>query len=91
MQTRANNIFIKQAFSAVPNFFGILAIDFDDYQFGSIILEYNNTPNLNERVYYGPVDIDRIQLRILDENGKQLDLNGAEWSITFMIEHLYQY
>jgi hypothetical protein len=91
LQTRANNVFIKQEFSAVPNFFGIFAIDFDDYQFGSMILEYNDTPDLNERVYYGPVDIDRIQLRILDENGKQLDLNGAEWSITFMIEHLYQY
>lgn len=91
LQTRANNILIKQEFSAVPNFFGIFAVDFNDYQFGSMILEYNNSPNLNERVYYGPVDIDRIQLRILDESGKQLDLNGAEWSITFMVEHLYQY
>ncbi len=91
LQTRANNIFIKQEFSAVPNFFGIFAIDFDDYQFGSMILAYNDSPDLNERVYYGPVDIDRIQVRILDETGRQLDLNGAEWSMTVMVEHLYQY
>ena len=91
LQTRANNVFIKQEFSAVPNFFGIFAIDFSDYQFGNIILGYNETPDLNERVYYGPVDIDRIQVRILDETGRQLDLNGAEWSMTVMVEHLYQY
>lgn len=91
LQTRANNVFIKQEFSAVPNFFGIFAIDFSDYQFGSIILAYNDSPDLNERVYYGPVDIDRIQVRILDETGRQLDLNGAEWSMTVMVEHLYQY
>jgi len=91
LQTRTNNVFIKQEFSAVPNFFGIFAIDFSDYQFGNIIISYNDSPDLNERVYYGPVDIDRIQVRILDETGRQLDLNGAEWSMTVMVEHLYQY
>tara|TARA_B100000508_G_scaffold110279_1_gene88471 strand:+ start:398 stop:1783 length:1386 start_codon:yes stop_codon:yes gene_type:complete len=44
----------------------------------------------NKRVYLGPVDVDRLRLRLTDDKGNLLDLNGLDWSISLMTEHLYE-
>jgi hypothetical protein len=45
----------------------------------------------NKRVYFGPVNIDRMKIQLLDDKGNILNLNGADWSITLISENLYQY
>jgi hypothetical protein len=58
--------------------------------FGDLFVYTNDSDYLNERVYFGPVDIERISVRLLDDSGNQVDLNGAEWSLTILVEHQYQ-
>lgn len=41
------------------------------------------------REYFGPVDIQRLHIRILDEYGQILDLNHMDWSMTLVFEKLY--
>ena len=42
------------------------------------------------RKYFGPVDIDKLQFSLLDDCGRQVNLNDADWSITLVFTCLYQ-
>lgn len=44
-----------------------------------------------KREYHGPVDIEKLQIRIYDDKGILLNLNGGEWHMTLMTENLYKY
>jgi len=43
------------------------------------------------RVYFGPVSIDRIRVRLQDDQGNQVDMNNRDWSFTLQVTSLYQY
>ena len=45
----------------------------------------------NERAYFGPVDIERMRVKLIDDKGNRVNLNGLEWSFTLQVEELYQY
>lgn len=49
--------------------------------------------NLNdaERVYFGPVDLERFRVRLVDDQGYTVNLNGNNWSFTMSATSLYQY
>lgn len=59
--------------------------------FGSLITETGSTLQLNQRVYFGPVNLDRLRVRILDDKGNLMDFNGVDWNIVIIAECLYQY
>ena len=42
------------------------------------------------RKYFGPVDIDKLELSLVDDCGRQVNLNDADWSITLIFTCLYQ-
>ena len=44
-----------------------------------------------ERTYFGPVNIDRIRVRLLDDKSNLVNLNDVDWSFSLLIEQLYQY
>lgn len=46
---------------------------------------------LNERRYYGPVDISKMRVRLVDDKGNTVNLNGADWCMSLIINELYQY
>jgi hypothetical protein len=41
------------------------------------------------RKYFGPVDITRLKIKILDDRGRILDLNGADYSFCLSFKVLY--
>lgn len=41
------------------------------------------------REYFGPVNIDRLHISLLDEFGRELELNSMDWSMTLVFESLY--
>ena len=58
---------------------------------GELYSEFGGALQENKRIYFGPVDIDRIHLKLLDDKGFIVDLHGAEWCLTLISENLYQY
>lgn len=58
---------------------------------GDIITEFTTSIQRNERNYFGPVDIGRLSMKILDDKGNTLNLNGMDWSFILMVQQLYQY
>jgi hypothetical protein len=59
--------------------------------FGSLYVDFGGSLQSFKRNYFGPVNIDRLQVRLLDDHGNVLNLNGADWSVTLIAEILYQY
>ena len=44
---------------------------------------------INKRVYLGPINIDKLKIVLTDDIGNIVDLNGLDWSFSFIAEHLY--
>ena len=55
------------------------------------IVRYGTDLAINKRVYFGPVDIEKIHVKLLDDKGNPINLNGVDWSFSFNVEYLYQY
>ena len=55
------------------------------------LTEVNTAIRSARREYFGPVNLSRLRLRLLDDRGNLVDLHGAEWSILLTANQLYQY
>ena len=58
---------------------------------GDTYVEFGGSLQDNKRTYFGPVNIERLRVKLLDDKGNILNLNGCDWSITLISENLYQY
>jgi hypothetical protein len=58
---------------------------------GSLLVEFGSSLQTNIRTYFGPVNIERMSVRLLDDKGNLLDLNGGDWCFTLICECLYKY
>jgi hypothetical protein len=57
---------------------------------GSVYVEFGGTLQQQERVYFGPVNIRRISVKLVNDKGDVVDLNGGNWSFQLVCEQLYQ-
>ena len=71
--------------------FAIIPIKYGSMQTGQLYTELSGQFQDNKRIYFGPVDIDRLRIRLLDDKGNTLDLHGADWCVTLISDNLYQY
>jgi hypothetical protein len=56
----------------------------------SIILENNyNNCNDKKRKYYGPVNIDKLEIKLYDDVGRIVDIHNADFSFTLQLEIMY--
>jgi hypothetical protein len=58
---------------------------------GSLLVEFSGSLQDNVRTYFGPVNIERMAIKLLDDKGNILNLNGNDWCVTLVCECLYQY
>jgi len=57
---------------------------------GRILIDNFNLDDA-ERLYFGPVDLERMRVRLVDDQGYTVNLNGNNWSFTMTVTSLYQY
>lgn len=57
---------------------------------GSIYVEFGGTLQQQERTYFGPINLRRISVKLVNDKGDVVDLNGANWSFQLVCELLYQ-
>jgi hypothetical protein len=58
---------------------------------GSLLVDFSGSLQDSSRVYFGPVNIERMAIKLLDDKGNILNLNGNDWCVTLVCECLYQY
>jgi len=71
--------------------FAIIPIKYSSMTTGQLYTEVSGQFQDNKRIYFGPVDIDRLRITLLDDRGNIVDLHGGDWCITLISENLYQY
>jgi hypothetical protein len=66
----------------------ILPFEYDKYSWGT---KYFTDKNEYYREYHGPIEIEKLQIKMYDDRGFEINFNGVPWSITLITEHLYKY
>ncbi len=94
-----NRIFENQAneaayeYASAPsttNIFTMIPIKKNGFPVGEPIIEFGGSLQSGERVYFGPVNINKFRVKLLDDMGRVINLNGNDWSFSFLCETLYQ-
>lgn len=58
---------------------------------GSLLVDFSGSLKDSSRTYFGPVNIERLAVKLLDDKGNILNLNGNDWCVTLVVTCLYQY
>jgi len=74
-----------------PDILAIIPIKTSNVATGTVIVELTGALQDNIRTYFGPVNIERMAVKLLNDKGNALDLNGLDWAITLICDCLYQY
>ena len=90
-KNKNNNTNYKSKAPTTPNILSILPIKNNGASTGSMLIEFGGTLQESKRTYFGPVNIDKMRVKLLDDKGNVLNLNGCDWCVTIICDCLYQY
>ena len=79
----AKGPFTKDVFALVP-------LKLAGLPNNSVYVESGGTLQDQERTYFGPVNISRMTVKLVNDRGEVVNLNGANWSFSFICEQLYK-
>jgi hypothetical protein len=87
-QNSANNHFISAFENSVlnPNILARISIK---GAYFSLVMENDLSIVSEPRKYFGPVDIQKLRIRLFDEHGRIVDMNGANFSFCLNFKLLY--
>jgi hypothetical protein len=52
---------------------------------------FGSSLSMYQRTYFGPVNIERMRVRLLDDKSNLVNLNDSDWSFSLVVEQIYQY
>ena len=81
-------------YSEPPNLndmFAIIPIKLSGLQPGQLYTEFGGGLLENSRIYFGPVNLRKFEVRLLNDKGDVIDLNNANWNFSLVVEYLYNY
>lgn len=67
------------------------SVSLTNEQFGQPYVVFGPSLAMYQRTYFGPVNIDRMRVRLLDDKSNLVNLNDSDWSFSLLVEQLYQY
>lgn len=74
----------------IQDIFGLIPMKVAGLSNGSAYIEFGGTLQNQERTYFGPVNLKRMTIQLITDRGDSVDLNGQNWSFSFICEQLYQ-
>ena len=78
----------KLSADLINNVFAIVPFETKSLVWGSSM--FTSDKNKFKRKYNGPVDVTKLNIKLLDDRGNLLNLNGADWSFTMISTHSYK-
>lgn len=91
IKNRKMNTSIKPKAPNNSDTFSLIPIKYNGLNVGDMYVDFSGSLQDNPRIYFGPVNIDRLRIRLVDDMGRTVNLHGVDWSITLISENLYQY
>lgn len=71
------------------NIFAMVPLKLTGLSPGQTYVEFGGTLQNNTREYFGPVNLSRMRVRLYTDKGALLDLNSANFTITILVESMY--
>lgn len=90
-KNRNNNTNYRTKAPTSTDILSIIPIKISGSKTGDLLVEISGSLQDNERTYFGPVNIDRMRIKLLNDKGIPLNMNGADWCVTIICDCLYQY
>ena len=75
----------------VKDMFGLIPLKIGSLTHGDVFTEYGGMLQDNDRKYFGPVNITKMNIKLLNDRGDVLDLNDSNWSFSIVFEYLYNF
>uniref|UniRef100_A0AB39J6D7 Uncharacterized protein n=1 Tax=Florenciella sp. virus SA2 TaxID=3240092 RepID=A0AB39J6D7_9VIRU len=72
----------------INNIFAVIPFETKSLSWGSS--NFTSDKNKFQRKYNSPVDISKLSIKLLDDKGNLINLNGAEWSLTLISTQSYK-
>ena len=73
----------------VQDVFALIPVKTSGLAAGSTYIEFGGSLQLQDRTYFGPVNIKKMTVKLIDDKGTVLNLNNANWSFSLVCEQLY--
>lgn len=73
----------------IKDLFGIIPVKVPSNT-GDIYTEFGGSLQNQSRMYFGPVNIRKMSIQLLNDRGDLVDLNGSNWTFSFVCEQLYR-
>jgi hypothetical protein len=74
----------------IQDIFALIPLNVSGLANGAIFTDTGSALNKQERLYFGPVNISRMTVKVINDRGEVVDLNGSNWSLSFQCDQLYQ-
>jgi hypothetical protein len=74
----------------VQDIFALLPLNTSNLAAGSLYVDKGSGLANQSRIYFGPVNISRMTIKLINDRGDVVDLNGADWSCSLECDQLYQ-
>ena len=90
-KNRSSNTNYRAKAPTSTDILAIIPIKTSGTSTGTLLVEFSGSLQDNIRTYFGPVNVDRMRIRLLNDKGNTINLNGLEWCVTLICDCLYQY
>jgi hypothetical protein len=74
----------------VQDIFALLPLNTSNLTPGSVYIDNGSGLAKQSRIYFGPVNISRMTIKLINDRGDVVDLNGSDWSCSLECDQLYQ-
>ena len=97
-QSYAANIILNNAKPKAPiystppfltDMFAIIPLKLTGISAGQTYMEAGGMLQDNDRKYFGPVNIRKLNIQLINDHGEVINLNGANWSFSMVCDYLY--
>jgi hypothetical protein len=91
-QLLANSSPTHPVFSTPPHLkdiFALLPLKLTGLAPGATYSESGGSLQDNDRKYFGPVNLRRLTIQLINDRGDIVNLNGADWSFSIVCDYLY--
>ena len=90
-QQNINNsqVYLEPPF--LKDMFAIIPIKLAGLSTGHLISEFGGALLENSRSYFGPVNITKMHIQLMNDKGDVIDLNNTDWNFSLVVEYLYNY
>ena len=77
---------ISNTNETITDVLGIIPLNLNDR---NIVVKSQNI--FKSREYFGPIRLERLEIKLKNDKGNIVNLNGQDWGFNIVVEQLYQY